>query len=562
VIAGDSKQMPPSDFFASSESSDSDWYDEDEIDEDDAPPVTTEHRLIAAAGEYCLLDAAENSLPKGAAAQRMLEIHYRSAAKELIEFSNHAFYDGKLQAPPGNPSADVMFNRPIRYQKVQGQFKSGINRIEATQIVNFLKELWKIPDSPSVGVIVFNMKQKGELEQQIEELASHEEAFKERWLNERERMHEGEDVGFFVRSVEHVQGDERELIILGTTYAGDSRNFGPLTKKDKGRKRLNVAITRAKRGMLVFSSLNLNAMASDAGSDKEGWFLQQFLRYAKAVSDNDSGSMNAVLNAVNPARTQEQREQQFDSPFEQDVAEFLAQHNYTVDTQIGESGFRIDLGVRRTQGGGYLCGIECDGAQYHSGWRARTNDIWRQRILESKGWEIIRIWSTDWFNDLEKEKRRVLHEINACSEEMKKSMQSLEDILAMASGAEQLPLIEKYVHPTIMPTKQAELGALEIPIFGDLFSVTSQMPLNDAESKILFVEVGDTVTYCDTHHVDEKIQVQITSGRSNFDQGIINQSAPLAGILIDAVVGEEVELRLPGKSPCVLRILKIERVKC
>ena len=227
------------------------------------------------------------------------------------------------------------------------------------------------------------------------------------------RKDEDEDVGFFVRSVEHVQGDERDLIIFGTTYSGTQRNFGPLTRNNKGRRRLNVAITRAKKGMIVVSSLDINAMAAPNNlGNGDGKYLQYFLRYAQAISKgNDSETVNQLLDELNPNRQLNNIASSYESFFEQDVAEFLHQQNYDTVSQVGESGFRIDLAVKNKNGIGYLCGIECDGAQYHTGWKVRANDIWRQQVLESKGWKIMRIWSTDWFNDCTLEKHRILDEL-------------------------------------------------------------------------------------------------------------------------------------------------------
>lgn len=559
VIAGDSKQMPPSDFFTLAD--DEDGYENDW--DDDVKSDATPGGLIAAHGEFCLIDAAEQALPHGVDAQRMLMIHYRSAAKELIDFSNHAFYEGKLLAPPGNPAVNPLLPRPIVYQKLPGEFSGGVNRVEAERIVSFLRLLWRETTTPTVGVIVFNIKQKAEVERQIEDLARVDREFSKRWLEEREREDNGEDVGFFIRSVEHVQGDERDLIILATTYAGDSRNFGPLTKKEKGRRRLNVAITRAKRGMLVLSSLNLDAMAPEGDEERDGRFLQLFLRYAKAVSENDKTAVDATLGAVNPKRKIAGRAPEYDSPFEKEVHDFLTSNGYDVDTQVGETGFRIDLAVRVPNGAGYLCGIECDGAQYHTGWRARTNDIWRQHQLESKGWKIFRVWSTDWFSDPAREKAKISEHLKDLREQAEAEVSQLHKVLrtfAMGSPesvdrsfggtskSDPANLVQPMEpHPVDIESEAVDLG------IGEHFEALQR---GDEE----VVEIGDTVDYCFVEEPNEILTVMIgLANAPNLSAGVIPANTPLAKLLRGKAVDDEACLSLPPKGKRNLRILAIRK---
>ena len=229
----------------------------------------------------------------------------------------------------------------------------------------------------------------------------------------RNKTKDGEDIGFFVRSVEHVQGDERDIIILSTVYDGVRKNFGAITKKEKGRKRLNVAITRAKLGMIIYSSLNIDTISNDNElNTSENYWFWKYMCYARAISLNNKEAAELVLKSVNPRFNPVPTGGEPDSYFEEDVAEFLRSHDYHVDYQIGESGFRIDLGVKKYSNDRlYLCGIECDGRQYHSSWTARLNDIWRQKILENKGWRIIRIWSNDWFDNRESTQEKLLADL-------------------------------------------------------------------------------------------------------------------------------------------------------
>lgn len=407
-ISGDTKQMPPSDFFMSL--GDDTNIDEDN-EEEESESIANKNRLIPADGEYCLLEAAEYSVQKDNPNHAMLSVHYRSEFKELIDFSNHAFYDGKLIAASSNKKLPYIIKAPIELNKVEdAQAKSGANDVEALAVVKRIKEIWQQQDSLSLGVITLNVKQKDIIDDLLFEEAQLDDVFANRLEQERNKTKEGEDIGFFVRSVEHVQGDERDIIILSTVYDGVRKNFGAITKKEKGRKRLNVAITRAKLGMIIFSSLNIDAISNDNQRDEsENYWFWKYMCYARAISSGDKKAAELVLNTLKSKFQQSATSCEPDSYFEEDVAEFLRTHFYHVDYQIGESGFRIDLGVKRNENDRlYLCGIECDGRQYHSSWSARLNDIWRQKILENKGWRIIRIWSDDWFDNREQTQKKLL----------------------------------------------------------------------------------------------------------------------------------------------------------
>ena len=404
VISGDKMQMPPSDFFTLAVDDIGDGGDDGAEQE---PPSADANRSIPADGEYSLLDAAEYAVFSHAPNRKTLEVHYRSQVNELIDFSNRAFYSGKLQIPSGNFSLPSFLARPITLKEVGGEFSNRVNRKEIKEIITTLKDIWGNSCDYSVGVIVFNTAQRDAL---IDALNNAPDAnFRKRLEESRNMQKEGEFQGFFVRSVEHVQGDERDIIILGTTYGKDSRKFGPIIRKEKGRRRLNVAVTRAKVGMFVVTSLDINNISykeerpadGDAKKESERWFLWMYMRYASAVSNGNAAEINAVLDEIAPPPPRPPLGEP-ESEFERQVGDFLIANNYAVEYQVGESGFRIDIGVKeKTESKIYLCGIECDGAPFHSGWRARHRDIWRQSILENKGWEIYRIWSTRWFHNKE-----------------------------------------------------------------------------------------------------------------------------------------------------------------
>jgi very-short-patch-repair endonuclease len=406
LIAGDINQMPPSNTFSFAE------QDDDNIDiEDDYNNISITSSID---GEYRLLVAAENTLKKSSKHKVSLNVHYRSTRRELIDFSNHAFYEGKLIIPSGNAPLVTGMNTPIVFEQVAGDLLGspkmidGINKAEAQSIVKWLEKLWLDTTSdsrPTVGVIVNNVKQRDYVLECIEDYSTNNPIFANIYTQEQNRKTaDGEDVALFVRSVETVQGDERDVIIYGFTYSGSRRSFGPLvTPRFDGRKRLNVAITRSKRGMVILNSLEMGHISNVAEKDThERYFVWQYLRYAQAISDNSPESLetaNQILNQLNPDRVTAQNTQtNTESPFEDEVKVYIESLGYHVTPQVGESGFRIDLGIKANKNSlNFLCGVECDGARWHSGWAARTRDVWRQDILESKGWTIIRVWSTTWF---------------------------------------------------------------------------------------------------------------------------------------------------------------------
>ena len=405
VISGDNMQMPPDNIFALQND---EYVDSEEEDDETSPPPT---KAAYYSEESALLDAATGWIPANSAACCELNVHYRSRPTELIAFSNHAFYGGKLQAAPDNGASPL--TRPIEIFHVAGTFQDGVNETEAQAIIELLKRIWSIGSQLSVGVIVFNVRQATRLKDMLADECEHCPDFNDVYQRAANQTDDGEDAGFFVRSVEHVQGDERDIIILGATYQ-NSGNYGTLSHSEKGRRRLNVAVTRAKHRMYVVSSLDINRISNESdrpGGDNKGrerWYLWKFMQYARAVSDGDRDAAVAVLRSLNSQYAPRQTGLPPDSQFEIDVAEFLRAKGYEVDYQIGEGGFRIDLGVKPQGAPRYLCGVECDGRFWHDGWKARHNDIWRQDILEGKGWNIYRIWSDEWYSSPDKTQKNLL----------------------------------------------------------------------------------------------------------------------------------------------------------
>ncbi len=378
VVVGDSKQMPPSNFFNSSVDAN---YDED-ADIDDVTDFES------------ILDLCSAALP-----QLSLKWHYRSRYEQLITFSNKNFYNNTLVTFPS--SATDHQGIGVDYYHVEGLFdrKSHTNRAEAEFIVDLVyKNIEKYPNR-SLGVVAFSVAQQDLIEKLIYKKRqddSSKEWFFKRDSDTREP--------FFVKNLETVQGDERDTIIFSVAYGKDIQgrllhNFGPLNRAG-GERRLNVAVTRAKENVQLVSSMHATDIDLNRTSAEGARLLREYLDYA----ENGNIALERSLQ-VNPF-------EQFDSEFEMDVCEFLKEHGFAVDTRVGCSGFRIDLGLKKPNSSDYVLAIECDGATYHSSKNARDRDRLRQQVLENMGWKFYRIWSTDWFRNPVVEKERLLKAAN------------------------------------------------------------------------------------------------------------------------------------------------------
>lgn len=363
VIVGDPRQMPPTDFFNSS------LNDEEDEDYEDMESVL----------EECIA----TGIP-----QYRLNWHYRSRHESLITFSNRRYYDNQLITFPAAKTNESA----VKLIKVEGIYSNQVNHIEAKAVVEEVVRILRDPmftkTKQSIGIITLNLKQKELIEQLLEE----------------ERKNHPEIEPYFqsdslepvvVKNLENMQGDERDIIILSIGYGPCepngtrmSMNFGPLNREG-GWRRLNVALTRARQEMIVFSSFSPSLIDLSRTKAKGVMDLKLFLEFAergiKALAEEVTGSLGG-----------------YDSPFEEAVARELKNKGWQVVPQVGVSNFRIDLGIIHPEKPGeYLVGIECDGATYHSSATARDRDKIRSDILKGLGWNLLRVWSTDWWIDKE-----------------------------------------------------------------------------------------------------------------------------------------------------------------
>jgi very-short-patch-repair endonuclease/DNA polymerase III delta prime subunit len=379
VVVGDDKQLPPTNFFSRIEGVDG--LEEDELED-----------LTASAGdmESVLSLAAARGLHS-----TMLRWHYRSRHGSLIAVSNHEFYEKSLYIVPSPQEQHA--NYGLKFCHVpEGVYRRGGRRqdnpIEATRVAEAVMEHALNHPGQSLGVAAFSMSQRDAILNELERLR--------RQHPERERFfsaaHPHEP--FFVKNLENVQGDERDVIYISVGYGKDANgyfamNFGPINREG-GERRLNVLITRSKLRCVVFSSIRADEIDLERSKARGTRALKTFLKYAET----------GILGTADPHTGREP-----DSPFEVAVMEALEGEGYTVRPQVGVAGFFIDLAVvDPASPGRYLLGVECDGAAYHSSRSARERDRQRQAVLEAHGWTLHRIWSTDWFKAPERELRKLL----------------------------------------------------------------------------------------------------------------------------------------------------------
>ncbi|MFZ4267545.1 DUF4011 domain-containing protein [Streptomyces arboris] len=364
IVAGDQKQLPPTAFFSSADD------DEEDLDEEEPDRFASVLDLCKASG---LLESLS------------LRWHYRSRHEDLIAFSNREFYDESMTTFPGahaeGEDVGVAF-----YRATEGVYRSGAaarnNPGEAEAVARRVIHHFSTRKGRSLGVVALSQSQAVAIQDAVDAARQSrpdlDECFSEDRLN-----------GFFVKNLESVQGDERDVMILSVGYGPDaqgkfSKNFGPMNKAD-GWRRLNVAVTRARYRVEVVASFEPGEVG-DTGS-KSFRHFSRYLTYAQ------SGPSVLSQEAVDP-------DAQPESPFEESVLAVLRNWGYDVQPQVGVAGYRIDLGVRHPERPGlYALGVECDGAMYHSSKAARDRDRLREGVLRGLGWELHRIWGTDWYRD-------------------------------------------------------------------------------------------------------------------------------------------------------------------
>lgn len=410
VVVGDDRQLPPTRFFSRMTS------EQDEFDDED------EDQLIAGAAD--VESILSLCLAKGMP-QLMLRWHYRSRHQSLIAVSNQQFYNSSLYVVPSPYTARSGMG--LRFHHLpEGRFDSGasrINRIEAQTIARAIMQHAQQSPQLSLGVAAFSLQQKVAIQDELELLRRQQPEAESFFV-----AHPNEP--FFIKNLENVQGDERDVIFISVAYARNAQGylpmrFGPVSA-DGGERRLNVLISRAKQRCEVFSSITADDIDLERGKGKGVAALKVFLQYAATGQLALAGISGRDL----------------ESPLEEDVYEALTAQGLQVQTQIGIAGFFIDLAVvDPEQPGRYLLGIECDGMSYHHSRSARDRDRLRQSVLESQGWTLLRIWSCDWFRQPRAQTERVLAAVEAARQ--RKQAEPVQPVMATHQSQTATEVIER-----------------------------------------------------------------------------------------------------------------------
>ncbi|MEO6321624.1 MAG: DUF3320 domain-containing protein, partial [Polaromonas sp.] len=381
VVVGDPKQLPPTSFFSKSSDPEGSGTGDEQVED------------LESILDECL----------GAGMNRLsLQWHYRSRHESLITFSNVNYYNSSLVTFP-SPVTD---DSAVRFERVNGVYDRGgsrTNRAEADAIVEGISAHYLSPRKKhlTLGVVTFNQPQQLLIETLVDaRRRSNPELDRAIAARAQEPL--------FIKNLENVQGDERDVIFFSITYGPDASgkttmNFGPLNGEG-GQRRLNVAISRAREAVVIYSTLMPDqidlARVRAAGVRDLKHYLEFALKGYRALASQ------SVPSGREP-----------DSPFEVAVIRVLRNHGWEVQPQVGCSGYRIDLGVVDPRAPGrYLAGIECDGASYHSAATSRDRDRLRQHVLEGLGWTILRIWSTDWWLNPEGEIEKITQRLKAILE--------------------------------------------------------------------------------------------------------------------------------------------------
>lgn len=378
VVMGDTQQLPPTSFF------------------DQMATGESEEEVATSLDMESILHLCKLSFPV-----KMLKWHYRSRHESLISVSNKEFYNNELLVYPSPSHDDPELGLKLHYNPntVYDRGSSSANHLEARDVV---KEIFnhfdKYGDTKSLGVGTFSVAQKNAI---LEEL----EIERKKRPELEPLFSENKDERFFVKNLETIQGDERDVILISVGYGYDqagkmSLNFGPLNQ-DGGERRLNVLITRAREKCVVFSNFKAYDMHLTANPPYGVKALKEFLSYAE----------NLTLGAS-------QITQQSSEPFEDAIASFLAENGYTVDKQIGCAGFRVDLAIVDDENPGkYILGITTDGKMYASSKVAGDRDRLREQVLKGLGWKLYHLWSTDWYRNRDLGRKRLLEAVEVAIRE-------------------------------------------------------------------------------------------------------------------------------------------------
>ena len=501
VIVGDSQQLPPTSFFRRFE--DAVDMEDDEESEDTA----VESILDQASGVFT--------------PPRHLRWHYRSRHQSLIAFSNKHFYNNSLTVFPSPIERDENFG--VRLVQVNGQYGDRHNPDEAKAIASWAVDFMARRTEKSLGLVAVNQLQRDLINDEMERLFARDSAassYRKTWQIQNDGLQE-----FFVKNLENVQGDERDVIAISTVYGRNAdgrvmQNFGPISQRN-GHRRLNVLFTRAREQVVLFSSLKPDDIQLRDTTGEGPRVLRNYLEYAL------TGRLDTGETSDRPP----------DSDFEVAVSNRLSRLGYEVVPQVGVAGFFIDLAVRHPEfPGTFLVGIECDGATYHSAKAARDRDRLREEVLVGLGWTIYRVWSTDWFSDPDGQTAKLRAFVEQTANERR---EILAQPVSVVADEETHGAVEGFDHDTGLeeadgaePDGNTD-GAEEPTV------AVAVRPTDETAS------IGDKIVFHFDDDPDELRSLTIVFGAGDPGLGTVSASSPVGEALRGSSVGEDVEVHTP-----------------
>jgi superfamily I DNA and/or RNA helicase/predicted DNA-binding WGR domain protein len=407
IIVGDDKQMPPSNFFNTKAEDPEDLETIDNEKEDEILSADADSLLVQGSRKL-------NST--------MLSWHYRSRYETLISYSNHAFYGANLLTIPdktihhdskvlleidqpedGLKNASRLLTDSISFHYLFNSIyeaRSNIN--EAKYIANLTKQLLSDNVKETIGIVAFSQEQQGVIEEAIDNLAATDKIFEETLEKAYNRKDEGQFTGLFVKNLENVQGDERDIIIMSVCYGHDSNkkmlmNFGPINRKG-GEKRLNVIFSRAKKHMAIISSIRHHHITNDYNDGAN--YFKRFLQYAEMVSTGNMSTARTILDSLIGGEQKNKGVTNEISITTKQIKRALEAKGYAADERIGQSSFKCSLGIRKNVNESYYClGILVDDDDHYNNDDLVEQYFQRPTVLKAFGWQIINVFTKDWLED-------------------------------------------------------------------------------------------------------------------------------------------------------------------
>jgi len=487
VVVGDTNQLPPTSFFRKM------------IDDED-----TEDETVL---DESILEMANSAFrPK-----RRLRWHYRSRHSGLIKFSNHMIYNGDLVVFPS--ATESRLDMGVRLVPVRGRYHSGTNGEEARAMIDAALRFMRESPDRSLGLVTLNQKQRDLLLEEMDYSLSRDSPAA-KYVDDWAKRNDGLE-SFFIKNLENVQGDERDVIFIGTVYGPEEpsgpvmQRFGPINGVG-GQRRLNVLFSRAKQQIVTFSSMTAADIRAEENGNPGAYMLKRWLEYSATGS----------LHGGTPSPKEP------DSDFEAFVIEQLRSMGCEPVPQVGVAGYFVDIGVKHPDWPhGFLMGVECDGESYHSSKSARDRDRLRQEVLENLGWHLYRIWSTDWFNDSPRETRKLRQAITAR--------------LGWLNDNNNSHMVGGQGKPFTVDREKIPLSDLTVPAHKP---PASEPQSGDEKLDPRYVGVGDTVHVRFLSGTEPALKVTLSDKVNDPNHGVIHVDRPLGHALVGAEEGDEIEV--------------------